>query len=305
VTIAPRGNAPHMIPLVDIDEPQLPSRTEMDETEMVRLIESIRTTGFWSTLVVVPDGLRFRVVAGHRRTIAARRVGLIQVPCFIFDEESAALEWIQHAENQKREALTVTDEAIWFAQLLEKYPEDGTDGLAARVGETRAYVEGRLLLLQGCERVFDALRQHTINIGVAMELNKITEPAHRFMCLDQAATGGATVTLVKRWVQEWRTIHAPAGAAVPPPAPVADSSPLVLDDYFTCRVCGERDQVHAMRPLNAHDFCWRTLLDPKTGLVRAKTDYVLFPRTRDEAVKLVDRLLERFPELVPDPAAQP
>lgn len=291
------------IALIDIDEPALPSRTEMDDTLMDDLVQSIRSLGFISVIVVVQLGARFRVVAGHRRSIAARRAGLVEVPCFVYASESAALDAIQHAENRHREALSVTDEAIWFAQLLEAHPDEGTDGVAARVGESRNYVEGRLLLLRGCERVFRALAEHAIPIGVAMELNRCTENAHRWMLLDQAIRGGATVSLVRGWIAEWKTIHQPAGAAVPPlPAP-GDTPGVLLDDYWCCRVCGERDNVHAMQPMNGHGYCWHQLLDARTGLIRSKTDYVLFPRTREAATQLIERVIERFPELVPDPAA--
>ncbi len=293
-----------IIPLADIDAPELPSRTEMDDTRMEELVASIRSLGFISVLVLVAIGGRFRVVAGHRRSIAARLAGLFSVPCFVYDSESAALDAIQHAENRHREDLSVTDEAIWFAQLLEQHADEGTDGVAARVGESRGYVENRLLLLRGCERVFAALAAHTINIGVAIELNKCTEDRHRWMLLGMAVDGGATVSIVRRWVTEWKTIHLPAA-----PAPVVDGSesapgPVLLDEYWTCRVCGERDNTPSMRPMNAHDYCWRQLLDARTGLIRSKADYVLFPRTRDDATKLIERIVERFPELMDESAAR-
>lgn len=293
-----------LVPLAEIDEPALPSRTEMDAQKLDELVASIRALGFISVVVLVAAGARFRVIAGHRRTIAARRAGLIELPAFVYSTESAALDAIQHAENRHREELSVTDEAIWFAQLLEAHPDEGTDGVAGRVGESRAYVEGRLLLLQGCDRVFAALAAHDINIGVAQQLNLVTEPAHRYMLLDQAIRGGATVSIARRWVQEWKTIYAPASGTPPPEAPIASPSAVVLDDYFVCRVCGERHNPHSMRPMNGHDYCWLTLIDPRTGLIRAKSEYVLFPRTRAAAAQLVEQLIERFPELL-EPSAAP
>lgn len=294
---APVQPLPRLIPVGLIDPPELASRTDMDPERMDLLVASIRATGFWSVLVVVAIGERYRVVAGHRRSIAAKRAGLVAVPCFVYDSESAALDAIQFAENARRDDLSVTDEAIWFGMLLGKYPEQGTDGVAARVGESRAYVEGRLALLTGCERVFAALAAKEIPIGVAQELNKCTEDAHRFMLLDQSVRGGATVGLVRAWVQEWRLVHLPAspGAAA---APVADApSAVVMDDYFVCRICGERHHPQNMRPLNGHDYCWQSVIDPSTGLLLSKSDYVRFPRTREDALRLTQRLVERFPEL--------
>lgn len=294
---APVQQLPRLVPVALIDPPADASRTNMDPAQMELLVTSIRATGFWSVLVVVAIGERFRVIAGHRRSIAARLAGLVTVPCFVYDSEAAALDAIQFAENARREDVSVTDEAIWFGILLGKYPDDGTDGVAARVGESRAYVEGRLALLTGCERVFAALAAKEIPIGVAQELNKCTEDRHRIMLLDMAVRGGATVGLVRGWIQEWRLVHLPAsgGAA---PAPVVDaSSAVVMDDYFVCRICGERHHPQNMRPLNGHDYCWQSVLDPSTGLLLSKSDYVRFPRTREDALRLMERLVERFPEL--------
>lgn len=301
---APGPTLPRLIPIGLIDPPALASRTEMDDTAMEKLVASIRATGFWSTLVVFMVGERYQVVAGHRRSIAARLAGLVAVPCFVYESEAAALDAIQFAENSFREELSVTDEAIWFSQLLEKHPEVGTDGLAARVGESRAYVEGRLQLLGGCDRVFAALAAKEIPIGVAFELNKCTEDAHRFMLLDQAVRGGATVGVVRQWVVQWRTDHLPASPTPADAAAAAGPAPVVLDDYFMCRNCGERDNTRNMLPVNIHDYCLRQLIDPKTGLLRSRADYVLLPRTHDEATKLIQLVIDRFPGLVEDSAAR-
>jgi ParB/RepB/Spo0J family partition protein len=291
------------IPLALIDDPQLPSRTTMDEQKLEELIASIRAYGFFSVIVVVQRGDRYEVVAGHRRTMAARLAGLAVVPCVVCQDGDDALEAIQFDENAKREDLAVTDEAIWFRDLLNRYPDGGTDGVAARVGQTRAYVEGRLALLNGCPRVFAALGAGDIKIGVAQRLNQVTEDAHRYMLLDTAVRSGAPVGLVTQWVNDWRTIHAPAsGAPISTPV-VSAGGPSLSNDYFRCRVCGENDNTANMQPVQIHDYCLRQLLDPSTGFFRSKADYVIFPHTRDEALRLVERVLARFPELADGTAA--
>lgn len=291
------------IPIALIDEPTLPSRTTMDEQRLAELVTSIRTLGFISSIVVIAIGDRFRVVAGHRRTIAARQAGIVVLPCLVYFDEAAALDAIQHAENRHREELSVTDEAIWFAQLLEAHPEDGTDGLALRVGETRNYVENRLALLAGCDRVFKALADHSINVGVAQQLNRCSEDAHRFMLLDMAVRGGATVGLVTQWISEWKTIHAPASGHLLPGGTVTAPGYTPANEYFRCKVCGENTDTPNMVPVQLHSYCLQTMVDPATGFFRSRADTVAFPRTREEAVALVRRVLERFPELADESAA--
>lgn len=288
-----------------IDEPPLPSRSAMDETRLDELVESIRVLGFISTIAVVVRGERYEVVAGHRRRIAAGRAGVRAVPCLVYESAETALEAIQHAENRHREELSPADEAIWFAELLDKHPDDGTDGVAARVGEKRAYVEGRLSLLQGDERIFHALGDGRIGVGVALQLNRCGDELHRRMLLDLAIRNGATVGIVDGWIREWKMLHGPASSGALSGAAAATSGPALVPDYFTCHVCGEKTNPGNMRPIQVHDYCIASQLDPALDHFRNRRNAILFPRTVDEASELINSLVEAFPSLLPQEPAAP
>ncbi len=291
------------LPLDAIDEPVLPSRTSMDDAKLDELVASIRAIGFISVLVVVQLGpSRFAVVAGHRRRIAAARAGLVSVPCLVYPSEAAALDAIQHAENRHREELSVADEAIWFAQLLEKYPSEGTDGVAARVGESRDYVEGRLLLLRGDEAVFAALGAGQITIGVAQVLNQVTRQDYRRMYLDMAVTNGVTVATARQWLWDYKKIHEPAAGSVTP-APASAAAPMTSVSFFRCVVCERDDDAGHMTQFSVHDYCAKSRLNVAIAAARAGADFVEFPRTREEAIALHTRLTQRFPELFADAPA--
>lgn len=286
-----------VIPIALIDAPALPSRTTMDDQKLDELTAAIVRDGFQSTIGVVATGDRFEVVYGHRRRVAAGRAGVTAVPCFVYPTKGALTMRLQYTENWLREDIKVTDEAILFAELLEEDPAAGTDGVAVRTGQTRAYVEGRLLLLRGCDHVFQALAENEISIGVAQQLNRCTEERHRRMLLETAIKSGATVGLVTQWIAEWKSFSALNPETPAAAAPVTTGGPVMANDYFTCRVCGERDNTARMQPVNVHDYCWQQISDSATGLLRSRTDYVLFPRTRDDALGLLQRIVDRFPEL--------
>ncbi len=292
------------IPIGAIDEPALPSRTSMDDTKMDELVGSMRAIGFISVLVVVAVGERFEVVAGHRRRIAAGRAGVVTVPCLVYPSKDAALEAVQHAENRHREDLNPADEAIWFQQLFDLHPDDGTDGVAARVGESRAYVEGRLALFQGDEEVFRALEQGRITIGVAQQLNRIGEVMGRRHLLDQALRNGATVGIVKGWVEEWKRSMEPVlrhvtGDGAPPPSAIP-----MLDDYFTCHLCELKEHPQSMRPIQMHDYCVQAVLVPALKFFRHRDQYLARPTTIDDARELINDLVDRFPALVAGDSAR-
>lgn len=292
-----------LLPLAAIDEPLLPSRSKMNDTKMDELVASMRSIGFISVLVVVMVGERYEVVAGHRRRIAAGLAGIAAVPCLVYPSKADAVEAAQHAENKYREDLNAADEAIWFVQLLEKYPEDGTDGVAARVGESRNYVEGRIALIQGDDRVFEALAADRINIGVAQELNKCGDELWRRNLLDQALHSHPTRATVASWIADWKRTMEPALRDVARDGAVGIAPTPVLSDYFTCHLCDLKENPANMRPVNMHDYCIRAVLEPALTLFRSRRDVLEMPRTLDAARELVSELLDRFPALAGDDSA--
>ena len=53
--------------------------------DVTDLANSIKANGLLSPLSVVPNGERFRVIAGHRRLAACKQAGTGAVPCFVLD----------------------------------------------------------------------------------------------------------------------------------------------------------------------------------------------------------------------------
>jgi len=283
------------IPVGLIDEPALPSRSSMDEQQLDDLVASIRELGFISTIVLKEKGDRYEVIAGHRRTIAARRADVAVLPAFIYPSDTEYLEAIQQTENTRREELNPADEAIWFAQLLEKYPEGGTDGVAARVKERRGYVEDRLALVRGDDVVFAALAENKIRVGVAQQLNRCTQPQFRRMFLDNAIRNGATVAIVSGWIAEWKRDLEPATRDVFAAGGAPALAPPTIDPFFTCAVCRSTHQPEQMEPLQVHRYCVQANLTPALDLWQRRSDYLKKPRTQAEAVELINQLVDQWP----------
>lgn len=287
------------IPLGLIDAPALASREAMDEEKLDELARDIRAKGVLQPLLLARVDDRYEVVAGHRRLLASTRAGLATVPALVYASKTAALEGAKYSENRYREELSPAEEAIWFAELLERDCGGDVDRLCAQLGERRGYVENRLLLFQGDPKVFDALRARQIAIGVAQQLNKCRDEPYRRYLLHQAIVGGATVAVVAGWLQDWQRSLGAAPSTAADPAPASAPGPIPEMNYFTCAVCGSTDHVHLMRPINVHDYCRLAVLD-KLLEAHAHQAITVFPRTLDEARAFAERLLARFPELVDD-----
>ncbi|HEY2938164.1 MAG TPA: ParB/RepB/Spo0J family partition protein [Gaiellaceae bacterium] len=208
-----------MIPVDKVVEPRHPVRTRFDEDALDELSRSIRENGIRSPLRVFPlEGGTYEVRFGHRRLLAARIVGLAELPCIV-DDVAATIDADRILENADRDDVAPTDEARYFARLMLENGND-VDKVCALARRPRGYVEGRLLLLQGDELVFAALEAGTITLGVASELNRFTREEGRRFHLDFAIRTGATVAQVR----EWRTRDNATPAVVVTPAA---ASPVV------------------------------------------------------------------------------
>jgi ParB family chromosome partitioning protein len=207
-----------MIPVSQLRDPAHAARTGFDEEALDELCCSIRDQGMHTPLQVraLGDGT-FEVIAGHRRLLAARRLGLIEVPTIV-RADSEAVHALRISENVDREDLRPTDEARYYKDLYDELGKD-VDRVCAVVRRSRARVEGRLLLIAGSEAVWGALDKGEITIGVAEELNRFTVNGDREFHLRYAILQGATVAQVR----DWRTRCNAAAAAGSPGAAPSDS----------------------------------------------------------------------------------
>ena len=250
------------LPLGLVDEPVLPSRSEMDDRKMDELVDSIRSIGLQQPIGVVRHADRYAVIYGHRRRIACERAGQVDILCRVYTSTDLPHIEIQASENWYREDLNPADEALWFHDLLERHCGGDIEQLCTLVRRKLSYVDNRLALARGYPDVFAALKAGEIHIGAAHELNKITSDHYRNFYLRAAIRGGATIGIVMNWVVEWKNL----ADACALPEPGTASEPAVPAgapvSYFTCFLCGKNNHVHTMQQLVVHGHCKLAILDP-------------------------------------------
>jgi len=249
------------IPLELIDQPALPIRETFDQAAMEELTRSIQDVGVLQPIAVEQHGGRYRILAGHRRYIAAARAGLKTIPAVVRDTSQIDGVAVTSHENAYREDVNPAEEARYLAELLESRCGGDVDRVCELTHQVRSYVESRLVLLAGDPDVFEALRQRRLSMAVARELNRIEDRGYRMVALDAAIRGGATA----RIVQEWRIRYnqaAPAGAPAPTsgenqytglPAPVTT---------MTCVCCDSSQEPWNMELIAVHQRCRGMFLDP-------------------------------------------
>ncbi len=249
------------IPLSLLDEPDLPMRESMDETTLDELVVDIRNNGLIQPLVVVAHIDRFKVIAGHRRLLACRRVPLNPVPCLVRVVDEQTIERLKSAENIQRDNVNAAEEASYFAELLVRHCGDDTEKLADMLGLKRAYVESRLLLYRGHPDVFDAVKRGAITMAVAHVLNSFPDEVGIRMYLESALTG-VTARVVKQWLVDYKNFRAnnPTGDAPKPSYPTdVPVAPIVQGPSCVC--CLKSDDAPHLVAIYVHDYCHKAILD--------------------------------------------
>jgi ParB family chromosome partitioning protein len=213
-----------LIPLAQLREPSNPIRSAFDEDAMMELARSIGANGLKQPLRVLPlDDGTFEVRVGHRRLLACRMVGKLEVPCIV-DDEASTIDAEQIAENADREDMSPVDEARRYRRLFDANGQD-VDKVCELVKRGRARVEDRLLLLQGDPKVLEQLELGKIVLGVAQELNRITDPDKRLFHMDWAIRSGCSVAQMRDWRNRANATSEAEALAPARPSPSAAAPP--------------------------------------------------------------------------------
>lgn len=152
-------------------------RQEFDETALRELADSIREHGIIQPIIVEEaEGGTFFIIAGERRTRAARLAGLTTVPVIVkkFSEERK-LE-IALIENIQRENLNPIEEAQAYHKLME-LGNLNQEEAAVRVGKSRSAVANALRLLKLPEDMVSSLASGQITAGHARAILSVLNPA--------------------------------------------------------------------------------------------------------------------------------
>jgi ParB/RepB/Spo0J family partition protein len=108
------------IPLAQLRESPFNPRTQYLDADMEELQASITAHGVVQPILVRPiDGKLYEIVAGHRRTRAAKAAKLTEIPATIREMSDAEARQIQLIENAQRVGLAPLDEAEAYTALLE------------------------------------------------------------------------------------------------------------------------------------------------------------------------------------------
>ena len=158
-------------------------RYHMSQEDIDWLAESIKVMGVLQPIVVrnKPDG-RYEILAGHRRSTAARQAGLTTIPSLVYtdlDDESAT--YIFHVTNLGQRSILPSEKAFGYQEVLRVLEAKGllngqtTAAIAQETGEDVRTIQRYQRLNQLTKGLLNAVDRGELSVRAAGELSYLPE----------------------------------------------------------------------------------------------------------------------------------
>jgi ParB family chromosome partitioning protein len=206
----------------------LQPRKNFDEDALRELADSIREQGIIQPIIVeeAGDGT-YTIVAGERRSRAARLAGLREVPALVRNYTDEGRMEVSLIENVQRADLNPLEEAQAYKRLME-VTGLSQDEVAARVGKKRSTVANALRLLRLPPPIQESLKTGALTPGHARAILSVQSPQGQNALFEEILTGEYSVRDAEN-----RAAALNSGASSSPggkkPPPVAEQDPHLRD----------------------------------------------------------------------------
>ncbi|MDR0473294.1 MAG: ParB/RepB/Spo0J family partition protein [Treponema sp.] len=150
-------------------------RKNFDQDELQELADSVKEYGIIQPIIAANAGDgTYIIIAGERRTRAARLAGLGTVPVIVRDYTDQRRLEISLIENIQRSGLNPIEEAAAYKNLMD-FSGLSQDELAVKIGKNRSTVANALRLLKLPVEIQKSIEQGTISSGHARALLSVND----------------------------------------------------------------------------------------------------------------------------------
>ncbi len=190
------------IPVQDIKRNPRQPRQKFDPQELNGLADSLKEHGIIQPLIVSQGEKpgEYILVAGERRLLAARQVGLPSVPALVRETSDQQRLELALVENVQRADLGPLETAEAYRQLTEEFGLSHEE-IGSRVGKSRVAITNTLRLLQLPPSIQQALTDETITEGHARALISLPSPHSQAAALATIQAKGLNVRQTEELVR--------------------------------------------------------------------------------------------------------
>lgn len=193
---------------IDIDEirsnPYQPRKT-FDIESLNELAKSISEYGIVQPIIVKKSVKGYELVAGERRTKAAKIAGLKKIPAIIKDFDDQEMMEIALVENIQRENLNPIDEATSISNII-KLRGYTQDEFANKFGKSRTYVTNILGLLKLPDEVKKLVEKRNLTMSHARVLSKMGDENKVIDLAKKVITDNLSVHDLEKLSQEEKNV---------------------------------------------------------------------------------------------------
>lgn len=189
------------INLKDIRSNPYQPRKTFNETTLQELADSIKEHGIIEPIIVKKAIKGYELVAGERRTKAAKLAGLEKIPAIVKDFNDQEMMEIALLENIQREDLNPIDEASAYQKIIE-LGHMTQEEFAKKFGKSRSHVTNMLGLLSLPTAVKELVEKKEISMGHARALSKIESAEKIKELADKVVKENMSVRELEQEIQE-------------------------------------------------------------------------------------------------------
>lgn len=163
------------IPISEIRSNPFQPRRVFDEDKLLELSDSIKEHGLFQPIIVKKSIKGYELVAGERRTKAAKLAGYTEIPAIIKDYTDEEMMEVALLENIQREDLNPIEEAEAYDNIIKKSSLT-QEQLAKKVSKSRSYITNVLGLVNLPDEVKSLVSKGQISMAHAKILSKMEDP---------------------------------------------------------------------------------------------------------------------------------
>ena len=184
------------IKITDIRSNPYQPRKIFDEEALNELASSIKEHGIVQPIIVKKSIKGYELVAGERRTKAAKIAGLETVPAIVKDFDDEEMMEIALIENIQRENLNPIEEAMAYDSILRS-SNITQEELAKKIGKSRSYITNSLGLLRLPDDTKKYVEDNKLSMSHARALSKLEDNNQINRLANKIVTEGLNVRAIE------------------------------------------------------------------------------------------------------------
>ena len=180
-------------------------RKSFDIESLNELAKSIKEYGVVQPIIVKKSIKGYELVAGERRTKAAKIAGLKKIPAIIKEFDDQEMMEIALVENIQREDLNPIDEATSISNII-KLRGYTQEEFANKFGKSRSYVTNILGLLKLPDEVKKLVEKRSLSMSHARVISKIEDEDKAIDLAKKVITDSLSVHELEKLSQEEKQV---------------------------------------------------------------------------------------------------